>query len=107
MIGLLCFMSGSRNFINGGGGAQKIVCSHAYITSAKQRPLNPIPTGLVESKFQLGGVGGGQFPPSDLGPKGPIAANFAWMSRHIDNRYGNFSTVYLIYYHNLCKLDAY
>ena len=34
-------------------------------------PLNPILTGLFESKFLLGGGGGVNLtPPSDLGPKG-------------------------------------
>ena len=40
--------------------------------------LNPILTGLFETKFLLGGGGGGQFdPPLQISaPKGPIAAKF-------------------------------
>ena len=68
--------------------------------------VNPILTGLFESKFLLGG--GGQFDPPPFRSRGPFGAD-----RHeilhvksIAKKIVLPKTVYLLYYYNLCKLDA-
>ena len=71
--------------------------------------FNPILTGLFESKFLLGG---GQFdPPLQISaPKGPIAAKFCMdVKTHVKSiaiKKKLPKKVYLLYYYNLCKLDA-
>ena len=71
--------------------------------------VNPILTGLFESKFLLGG-GVNLTPPSDLGPKGPIAAKFCTdVKTHVKSTATTFfwrKIVYLLCYYDLCKLDA-
>ena len=90
-----------------------------YIRVKKQRNIkswdqqnylvNPILTGLFESKFLLGG--GSIWPPLQISaPKGPIAAKFCMdVKTHLKSIATNFflpKTVYLLYYYNLCKWDA-
>ena len=71
--------------------------------------INPILTGLFQSKFLLGG---GQFdPPLQISaPKGPIAAKFCMdVKTHLKSIATEKKLpkmVYLLYYYNLCKLDA-
>ena len=64
-------------------------------------------TGLFESKFLLRGGGVNLIPPSDLGPKGPIAAKFCMdVKTHLKSIATGKKmpkTVYLLYYYNLCK----
>ena len=72
--------------------------------------FNPILTGLFESKILLGG-GGGFWPPLQISaPKGPIAAKFCMdVKTHVKSiatKKKLSKTVYLLYYFNLCKLDA-
>ena len=76
--------------------------------------INPILTGLFESKFVLGG--GGQFDPPPFrsrapsAPKGPITAKFCMdVKTHVKSIATTFfwrKTVYLLCYYDLCKLDA-
>ena len=74
--------------------------------------INPILTGLFESKFLLGGGGGGSiWPPLQISaPKGPIVAKFCMdVKTHLKSIATEKKlpkTVYLLYYYNLCKLDA-
>ena len=64
--------------------------------------VNPILTGLFESKFFTGG--------GVLGPKGADRAKFCMdVKTHVKSIAKDFflpKTVYLLYYYNLCKLDA-
>ena len=73
-----------------------------------QFSLNPILTGLFESKFLLGG-GGSIWPPLQISaPEGPIAAKFCMdVKTHVKSIATTFfwrKTVYAVY--DLCKLDA-
>ena len=73
--------------------------------------FNPILTGLFETKFLLLGGGGVNLtPPSDLGPEGADRREILHGCEDTSNEYCyNFfvqKTVYLLYYYNLCKLDA-
>ena len=73
--------------------------------------INPILTGLFESKFLLVG-GGGQFdPPSDLGPEGADRREILHGCQDTCKEYcynpffgGKLFIYYVIY--DLCKLDA-
>ena len=81
-----------------------------YHCLVPQEGLNPILTGLFESKFLLGG-GGSIWPPLQISaPKGAIAAKFCMdVKTHLKSIATIFfwtKTVYLLYYYNLCKLDA-
>ena len=71
--------------------------------------INPILTGLFESKFLLGG--GSIWPPLQISaPKGPIATKFCMdVKTHVKSIATTFfgqKTVYLLCYYDLCKLDA-
>ena len=75
--------------------------------------FNPILTGLFQTKFLLGGGGGGGsiWPPLQISaPKGPIAAKFCMdVKTHLKSIATEKKLpkmVYLLYYYNLCKLDA-
>ena len=72
--------------------------------------INPILTGLFESKFLLGGGGVNLTPLQISAPKGPIAAKFCMdVKTHVKSIATTFfwrKTVYLLCYYDLCKLDA-
>ena len=68
--------------------------------------INPILTGLFESKFLLGG--GSIWPPLQISaPKGPIAAKFCMdVKTHVKSTATTFLGGKLFIYYDLCKLDA-
>ena len=87
---------------------------HNYAQKDKWTPkdttVNPILTGLFETKFLLGG-GGAIWPPLQISaPEGPIAAKFCMdVKTHVKSIATTFfwrKTVYLLCYYDLCKLDA-
>ena len=73
------------------------------------KTLNPILTGLFESKFLLGG-GVNLTPLQISAPKGPIAREICMdVKTHLKSISTGKKlpkTVYLLYYYNLCKWDA-
>ena len=79
-----------------------------HLQTSSKVGFNPIPTGLFESKFQLGG--GGQFGPPPFRTQ-PTTAKFCMdVKTHVKSIAMQIflpKMVYLLHYYNLCKLDAY
>ena len=91
------------------GHAQEVQAAQVWIWH--QRYVNPILTGLFESKFFTGGGGGVNLTPLQISaPKGPIAAKFCMdvktQVKSIATTFFWLKTFYLLCYYDLCKLDA-
>ena len=75
--------------------------------------VNPILTGLFESKFLLGGGGGSIWPPPPLQISGPEGADRREIVHGCQDTCKEYCSnlfwrkmVYLLCYYDLCKLDA-